>query len=211
MNKQLKKRIYLIIKRILDLVFSSLAILILAPIFLIIYISLKVIYRGDSVLFKQERVGFRGKKFNILKFRTMVPNAESILKKNKEMYALYVENGYKFKTEDDPRITNVGKFLRKSSLDELPQFLNIIKGEMSLVGPRPIIEQELEEYGDNKDLFLSVKPGAMGLWQAKGRSEIDYPKRAEIELEYVKNAGLFFDVLIIIKNIVNIILRKGAF
>lgn len=211
MTKKVQKRIYLVSKRILDLIFSVVSIVILSPIFLVIYIILKVVYKGETVLFKQERVGFNGTKFYIFKFRTMVPNAEQILKKNKQMYDNYVKNGYKFKTEEDPRITNVGKVLRKTSLDELPQFFNIIKGDMSLVGPRPITEPELQEYGDNKSLLLSVKPGAMGLWQAKGRSEIDYPQRAEIELEYVKKASFFYDVLIVIKNIINIILRKGAF
>ena len=141
----------------------------------------------------------------------MVPNAEEILKADKVLYEKYVASGYKLPTKEDPRITKLGSFLRRSSIDELPQFWNMLIGDMSLVGPRPIVAEELKEYGDQKDIFLSVRPGALGLWQASGRSLIEYPERTQIELEYVAHAGFFYDISIVFRNVIAIFKSKGAY
>lgn len=141
----------------------------------------------------------------------MVENADQILKENPELYKKYVDNNYKLPVSEDPRITKLGAWLRKTSIDEIPQFINILKGEMSIIGPRPVVKAELAEYGDQVDKFLSVRPGAMGLWQASGRSNIPYPERAHIELEYVDKASLWFDFKIMIKNIISIFKGVGAY
>ncbi|MCC3238050.1 sugar transferase, partial [Pediococcus acidilactici] len=152
------------------------------------------------------RMGLHGEKFGMYKFRSMVVDADKKLRADKELYKKYVANNYKLEPADDPRITKIGAFLRKTSIDEIPQFINVLKGDMSLVGPRPVIEAELVEYDAEK--LLSVKPGAMGLWQASGRSEIGYPERAEIEMEYIDNASLGFDFKIMFMNLVNIFKGK---
>lgn len=163
------------------------------------------------LFYKQRRIGKNHKPFYIYKFRSMVVNADKKLKEDKELYQLYVENSYKLPPEKDPRITKFGRFLRKSSIDELPQFFNILKGDMSLIGPRPVIEEELSQYGDRVDEFLSVTPGAMGYWQASGRSDIEYPERCEYELYYVKHASLVFDCKVLFKSIISIIKTDGAY
>lgn len=140
----------------------------------------------------------------------MIVDAEKKLKNNPVLYKKYVANNYKLAPDEDPRITKIGKWLRKTSLDEIPQFINILKGDMSLIGPRPVVPIELKEY-DDVDKLLSVKPGAMGLWQAEGRSEIGYPERAKIEMKYVDNIGLLFDLKIMVRNLWNIFKGKGAY
>lgn len=206
-----KRRSYLIAKRYIDIVFALLGLIVLSPIFLIVYILLKVDSPQSPAFFKQQRVGRNGKTFDIYKFRSMVPNAEEILKSNQALYDKYVANGYKLPTKEDPRITKLGAFLRRSTIDELPQFWNMLIGDMSLVGPRPIVAEELKEYGDQVALFLSVRPGALGLWQASGRSLIEYPERTQIELEYVANAGFWYDISIVFRNIIAIFKSKGAY
>ena len=128
-----------------------------------------------------------------------------------ELYKKYVANNYKLEPEEDPRITRLGRWLRKTSIDEIPQFLNILRGEMSIIGPRPVVKAELSEYGDRVDKFLSVKPGAMGLWQSSGRSNIPYPERCDVELEYVDKASLAFDTEIMFKNVISIFKSEGAY
>ncbi len=206
-----KHQSYLIAKRLIDIVFALLGLIVLSPIFLIVYILLKVDQPKSPAFFKQQRVGRYGKTFDIYKFRSMVPNAEGILKSDSALYEKYVANGYKLPTKEDPRITKLGAFLRRSTIDELPQFWNMLIGDMSLVGPRPIVAEELKEYGDQVDLFLSVRPGALGLWQASGRSLIEYPERTQIELEYVANAGFFYDISIVFRNVIAIFKSKGAY
>jgi len=201
---------YLCVKRLFDVVISILALVGLSPIFLIVWM-LNVINRSDRgpLFYRQIRIGLNGKKFGMYKFRSMVVNAEQKLYKNKKLYKKYIDNNYKLKPEEDPRITKLGAFLRKTSVDEIPQFINVLKGDMSLVGPRPVIEAELKEY--DKDKLLSVKPGAMGMWQAVGRSEIGYPERANIEMSYIDNASIFLDMKIMFGNVVNIFKGKGAY
>ncbi|AGP68903.1 sugar transferase [Lacticaseibacillus paracasei] len=163
------------------------------------------------LFFKQIRVGQNGKKFKIYKFRSMVVNAESVLRSNSDLYQKYVENSYKLPSGEDPRITKLGMFIRKTSLDELPQFINILKGEMSMIGPRPVVESELIEYGDRVKQLLAAKPGAMGLWQASGRSNIHYPERADLEIYYVNHRSFHYDLAILLKNITSIFKADGAF
>nr|WP_137619771.1 sugar transferase [Companilactobacillus heilongjiangensis] len=197
-------------KRIFDIVMSLLALMFLSPIFLFVLIMNLICKSNRGPLFyRHVRIGLKGEKFGMYKFRSMIVKAEERLQQDKELYAKYVANNYKLKPEDDPRVTKIGRFLRKSSIDEIPQFINVLKGEMSLVGPRPVIEAELKEYDHEK--LLSVKPGAMGLWQASGRSHIGYPERARIEMRYIDQACMLFDMKIIIGNFVSVFKGKGAY
>ncbi|WCG35995.1 sugar transferase [Companilactobacillus farciminis] len=201
---------YLINKRIFDIVISLVALLLSSPVYLVVWIINKFSKSNRGpLLYKQVRMGQYGRKFGMYKFRSMVVGAEEKLKNNEELYKRYVENNYKLKPNEDPRITRFGRFLRKSSIDEIPQFINILKGDMSLVGPRPVIEEELKEYDSYK--LLSVKPGAMGLWQAVGRSQIGYPERANIEMRYIDKASVLLDLKIIFGNFVNIFKGDGAY
>lgn len=202
--------LYLFDKRAFDIILSLFALIILSPVFLIVWI-LNIINVDDRgpLFYRQIRVGLNGKKFGMYKFRSMIVNAEDKLYKNKELYSKYVANNYKLRPEDDPRITKFGKFLRKSSIDEIPQFINILHGDMSIVGPRPVIEAELKEY--DREKLLSVRPGAMGLWQASGRSKIGYPERANIEMEYIDKACFSLDIKVIFGNIISIFKGKGAY
>jgi exopolysaccharide biosynthesis polyprenyl glycosylphosphotransferase len=197
-------------KRALDLVLSIVGTVILIPIFIVLWASVKISSPGPAV-FKQHRIGKDGKKFYIYKFRSMVMDAEKKLKENPELYRRYVENNYKLDPKDDPRITMLGRFLRKSSLDELPQLINVLKGEMSLVGPRPVVEEELREYDQLIFDFLSVKPGITGYWQVSGRSEAGYPERVDIELYYVYNQSVALDIKILFQTVAAVIKRKGAY
>ncbi|MBD5833682.1 multidrug MFS transporter [Weissella confusa] len=208
MTKQSKS--YLFAKRFLDISTALFALVIFSPIFLVI--SLFYLF-GDNkgpVFYQQRRIGQNHEEFGIYKFRSMVVNAEEKLYADKDLYAKFVENGYKLPTEEDPRITKFGAFIRKTSLDELPQFINILIGNMSIIGPRPVVERELVEYGDRVDEFLSVKPGAMGLWQASGRSDIQYPERADLEISYVEHANLWFDFKILFMTVLAIFKGDGA-
>jgi lipopolysaccharide/colanic/teichoic acid biosynthesis glycosyltransferase len=212
-NRQIKKQSlwYLFWKRLTDIILSILALIVFSPIFLFVRIA---DYVGDNkgpLFYKQTRIGKNGRPFKMYKFRSMVEHADEILHANKKLYQEYVENNYKLEPEDDPRITKLGHWLRKTSIDEIPQFINILKGEMSIVGPRPIVKEELQEYGDRVDKFLSVKPGAMGLWQASGRSNIPYPERCDVELSYVDHASYWYDVKIMFKNVISIFKSTGAY
>ena len=198
---------YRIVKRILSILCSVISIIVLSPLFIIISLVVKISSKG-SVFFIHERIGFQGKKFKLIKFRTMVDNAEDMIASfNPEQKKEWEEN---FKLKDDPRITKIGKFLRKTSLDELPQLINILKGDMSFVGPRPIVEDELSWYGDNKEKLLSVKPGLTGWWAVNGRSDVPYPERCDLELYYVDHFSFGLDLKIIIKTFGAIIKKDGA-
>lgn len=198
-------------KRIIDIVSSFLMLVFLSPLFLFIGLMYMQGEQKGRVLYKQKRIGEKGKPFYIYKFRTMVVNAEEVLRSDQKLYAEFVHNGYKLPADQDPRITKIGRFLRETSLDELPQLINVLKGEMSLVGPRPIIAEELEEYAENKPLFLSVKPGMTGLWQVSGRSDLSYPKRMELELDYIRNQRLGTDILILLKTAGAVLRKQGAY
>ena len=198
---------YISVKRIIDVIISVIGLIVLSPIFLILAIIIKLDSKGP-VFFAHTRYGKDGKKFKMYKFRTMYENAQDMINDfTPEQMKEWKEN---FKLQDDPRITKVGKFLRKTSLDELPQIVNIIKGDLSIIGPRPVIEEELEKYGDNKEKFLSVTPGLTGYWQANGRSSTTYEQRMEMELYYIDNISPKLDVKIFFKTIESVIKKEGA-
>ena len=202
-----KARRYIKVKRILDCILATIALIILSPIYLIIARAVKI----DSkvpIFFGHTRIGKNGKIIKIYKYRTMVTNAEELIKQfTPEQMKEYKEN---FKLENDPRITKVGKFLRKTSLDELPQLLNIIQGDLALIGPRPVVKKELEKYGENAGKFLSVTPGLTGNWAASGRSNTTYEERMKMELWYVDNISFITDVKIFFKTIIAVIKKEGA-
>jgi len=184
------------VKRIFDILLSFLLLVLLSPIFLFIALCIKLESKGE-VFFKQERIGFKEKKFKIIKFRSMIKDAQ------------YKGAGTLFEGENDPRITKVGKFLRKTSLDELPQIINILKGEMSFIGPRPALEETHNTFEQNEKLRVLMKPGISGLAQVNGRNELSWPKRVKYDLEYVNNFNLWLDIKILFQTIYVILTRKG--
>lgn len=198
---------YLIAKRIFDIIASSLGLLVLFPVFLVIIVAIRIDSKGPAI-FRHYRVGKNGKPLGLYKFRSMYDNAEDMIQdftpeQKKEWEA-------NFKLEHDPRITKVGNFLRKSSLDELPQLLNIFKGELSVVGPRPVTQIEVEKYGENREKFLSVTPGLTGYWQAYARSDVDYDTRMKMELYYVDHANFWWDIKIIFATVSAVLKGRGA-
>ena len=198
---------YRYIKRFMDVILATIALVVLSPIFLIIAIAIKIESNGP-VFFKHTRIGKNGKIIKLYKFRSMVINAEELIKSfTPEQMKEYKEN---YKLTNDPRITKIGKFLRKTSLDELPQLLNIIKGDLSIIGPRPVVTDELEKYGANTEKFLSVTPGLTGYWAANGRSCTTYKQRMQMELYYIDNLSLKMDVKVFFKTIEAVIKREGA-
>lgn len=207
-NKRIQsKPVYDFIKRIIDIVCSLLGIILLSPFFIIISIIIKTTSKGP-VFFVHKRVGKNGKEIGIYKFRSMVVNAEQLLDTlTEEQKEEFRQN---FKLENDPRITKVGNILRKTSLDELPQLFNILKGDISIIGPRPVVEAEIKFYGNYKDLLLSVKPGLTGFWAANGRSDTSYKRRRAMEIYYVKNRSLLFDFKIFFKTFVSVFKGEGA-
>ena len=202
-----QKPVYDFLKRIFDIICSSAALIILSPVFLILAAAIKTTDKGP-VFFAHRRVGKDGKPLNIYKFRSMVTNAEDLIKQfTPEQKAEYERN---FKLENDPRVTKVGKFMRRTSLDELPQLFNILKGDISIVGPRPVTEVETEIYGNYRDMLLSVKPGLTGFWAANGRSCTTYTRRRAMEIYYIKNRSVCFDLKIILKTITSVFKGEGA-
>jgi len=207
----LKKYFYFFVKRIFDIFCSLVGIIALIP--LSILVKIFYICTGDfhSILFKQERLGKNGKIIRIFKFRTMVVNAEEILqdwlKNNPEKKKEYLKDR---KIDKDPRITKIGNILRKTSLDEFPQFINIFIGDMSLIGPRPVVPDEAENYGKQKEKFLSMRPGLTGYWASNGRSNISYKERIKMELYYVDHCGFLLDLQIIINTFFAVIKKDGA-
>jgi len=197
-------------KRVFDIVVSSLAILMLSP--LLFYIVSKVKKDGGPAIYGHERIGQGGKSFKCLKFRSMVTNSkevlENLLATDPEARAEWDET---FKLKNDPRVTRIGAFLRKTSLDELPQLFNVLRGDMSLVGPRPIITAELERYSDEVDYYLLSKPGMTGLWQVSGRSDVDYKTRVYLDAWYVKNWSMWNDITILFITINVVLNRDGAY
>lgn len=207
-----KKVLYKITKRAIDIIGAIIGIILLIPTIILVYIARKILKEDQGPLFyEQLRYGKNGKIFRLYKFRSMCINADKKLKE-------YLDNNEDAKNEfekthklqKDPRITKLGNFLRKTSLDELPQMINILKGEMSFVGPRPVISEEVEEYGVNKDKFLSVTPGLTGYWQVNGRSNTTYEERMLMELYYVENCSLWLDTKIFFKTFITVFKKEGA-
>lgn len=209
---------YGIIKRTIDIIFTSFLLFVFAPIIIIVALAIKLDSPGPILADTPERVGKGGKRFKMYKFRSMIQNAHKMLRedpKYAQLYHAYKKGSYKLK--DDPRITTVGRFIRKHSLDEVPQFFNVLKGEMSIVGPRAYYPDELEEqqkkYPHTRKsvkIVLSVKPGITGLWQVSGRSDINFDKRIELDAQYVKRRSILYDIGIIIKSPWVMISGKGA-
>lgn len=200
--------VYKYLKRAIDFLLSLIGLIVLSPLFLLIAILIKKESNGP-VFFKHKRIGKNGKEIYLYKFRSMVPNAEELIKDfTPKQMKEFKEN---FKLENDPRVTRIGKFLRKTSLDELPQLINILKGELSIIGPRPVVKEELEKYGNNKKKFLSVTPGLTGYWAANGRSDITYQQRMTMELYYVDNRSFKLDLKIFIKTIISVLRKEGAY
>lgn len=204
---KISKKVYIKIKRVIDVILASVALILLSPLFVIIAIAIKIDSKGP-VFFAHKRIGKNGKIIKLYKFRSMVINAEELIKSfTPEQMREYKEN---YKLTNDPRITKVGKFLRKTSLDELPQLINIINGDLSIIGPRPVVADELEKYGVNKDKFLSVTPGLTGYWAANGRSNTTYEQRMKMELYYIDNLSLKMDIKVFFKTILSVVKKEGS-
>lgn len=203
---------YICIKRIFDIIGALLGFIILIPVTAGIYLARKILKEDEGPIFyEQLRYGKNGKQFRLFKFRSMCINADEklkeYLKNNPEAKKEYEENQ---KLQDDPRITKVGKILRKTSLDELPQVINILLSQMSIIGCRPIVSGEIERYGIYKNKFLSVKPGLTGYWQVNGRSNTTYEDRIKMELYYADNKSLWLDTKIFLKTIICVLKKEGA-
>ncbi|MEG2353335.1 MAG: sugar transferase [Clostridium sp.] len=201
-----KSAMYIILKRIIDCIFSVLGLIILSPVFFIISIIIKIDSKGP-VLFKQIRVGKNGAEFGMYKFRSMVIDAESQLEKLRNKNEM---SGPMFKMKEDPRITKVGKFIRKTSIDELPQLLNVIKGEMSLVGPRPSLPKEVSQFDERYMKRLIVKPGLTCYWQVSGRNNIEFEEWMELDLKYIRERSTWIDMKLIFKTVLVMFKSDGA-
>jgi exopolysaccharide production protein ExoY len=198
------------LKRVLDVVGVAVLAVVFSP--LIIAIVTLMSRENGPVIFRHRRVGRDGRSFECLKFRTMVPNADQVLRhmleRQPELKAEWIRN---HKLRNDPRVTRIGSFLRRTSLDELPQLWNVLRGEMSLVGPRPVIREELLRYGRNAPSYLAVKPGITGLWQVTGRNDIDYRRRVAIDVYYVRKQNLLLDLYILLKTTRVVLAGDGAY
>lgn len=203
-----KKYVFFFCKRVIDLVGSVLGLILLFPFFVVLAILMKIEDFKAPIFFSQTRIGLNGKKFKMYKIRSMVVNAEELLEELLEQNEV---EGAMFKMKDDPRITKVGKFIRKTSIDELPQLWNVVKGEMSLVGPRPPLEREVEEYTEYDMQRLLIKPGCTGLWQVSGRNELGFSEMVELDLKYIRNLSLWNDLVIGIKTILVMIRPNSAY
>ncbi len=211
--------LYFILKRVFDITLSLFGIIYLLPGFVICAILIKFGSPGPIFADAQERAGKDGKVFRMYKFRSMILNAHEILKtdpKYKQLYHKYKKGSFKIRTDEDPRITRVGRFIRKTSIDELPQLLNVLKGEMSLVGPRAFHSEEFSEQKERfpktktlTELAIKIKPGITGPWQVSGRSGINFPQRIKLDAQYSKNRSLFYDFKILIKTVPAVLSGEG--
>ncbi len=196
-------------KRLFDVVVAFLLLVLLAPLMLAAVLAVKLTSPGP-VFFRQSRVGRGGRDFQILKFRTMLVDAEQRLLEDGELYGRYLEGSHKLPCRLDPRVTRVGRFFRVWSIDEVPQLFNVLAGDMSLVGPRPVRRTELSHYGGHLDAYLKVKPGLTGLWQVSGRNRIRFPVRAELDALYHAACGPLTDLQILLKTPLAVLLRLGS-
>lgn len=201
------KHTYETLKRIADVLIAAISIVVFSPIMLIVMLIIRLDSKGP-VIFGHTRIGKNGEKIKVYKFRTMYENSKELFEQfTPEQKKEYEEN---FKLDNDPRVTKVGRFLRKTSLDELPQLLNILKGNMSIVGPRPIVDAEKEKYGIYFDKLISVTPGLTGYWQANGRSDTTYEERVQMDMYYIDNRSILMDIKIILKTFISVIKKEGA-
>ena len=199
---------YVVAKRTIDIIGSLAGMIVLFPLFLLIAICIKLESLKDPVIFSQIRVGKNGKCFKIYKFRSMVADAEDRLT---ELLHKNEVKGAMFKIKEDPRITKVGKFIRRTSIDELPQLINILLGHMSFVGPRPPLPREVEKYTEYEKQRLLIIPGCTGLWQISGRSNLDFEQMLELDLKYISTRTIWLDMKIIVKTIFVLFNTKGAY
>ncbi|WP_173108320.1 sugar transferase [Bacillus sp. KH172YL63] len=203
-----ESKIYKLSKRTIDIIGASLGIILLLMLFIIIGVLIKLDDPKGAILFKQKRVGKNQKEFNMYKFRSMVTDAEfklaDLIQKNEV-------SGAMFKMKEDPRVTKIGKFIRKTSIDELPQLINVLRGEMSLVGPRPPLPREVKEYSKHDMQRLLVTPGCTGLWQVSGRSNIGFKEMVRLDIKYIKNRSLSLDLKIIMKTIWVLLKTEGSY
>ncbi len=210
-SKSKRYYLYLIIKRIIDICFGIAGVIIMIPICIILFIIYKIKKIDCNLFFTQERIGKHGKLFKMYKFQSMVNNADDILleilKNDKKAAAEYKK--YK-KFKNDPRITGIGSFLRKTSLDEVPQFINILKGDMSMVGPRPYLNREKKDMKKSYETIIKLKPGLTGLWQTSGRSEVTFSERMKLDHKYYENHNFKEDIVIIFKTIEKVFKNDGA-
>ncbi|WP_020619926.1 sugar transferase [Paenibacillus daejeonensis] len=199
---------YLIAKRIIDMLGAAFGLLVLSPLLLLIALAIKLEDRKGPVLFSQIRIGKNGKPFRMYKFRSMVCDAESRLA---SLLASNEIEGAMFKMKDDPRVTRIGRFIRRTSLDEIPQFLNVLKGDMSLVGPRPPLPREVEQYTYYEKQRLLVTPGCTGLWQISGRNQLSFQEMVELDLRYIRQRSIRFDLTVIVKTAGMLLGSKDAY
>lgn len=204
------RRCAIYVKRLMDIFVALVALFLFSPLMILIFIAMKVSDPGPTI-FRHVRVGKEGKRFECLKFRTMVVNADRALKehlqKDERARREWDESQ---KLTNDPRITNVGYFLRKTSLDELPQLINVLKGDMSIVGPRPIVDAEMCRYGDNIKYYLAARPGITGLWQVSGRSNCSYAERVAIDTKYVRSWTIGMDISIMFRTVPAVLSQSGS-
>lgn len=203
---------YRFAKRAMDIIAGVIGVITLIPLTIIIYIA-NLISKDKGPIFytEEKRIGKDGKLFTMYKYRSMVINADEKLKKYlAENEAARKEYKKYKKLKKDPRITKVGEFIRKTSIDEFPQFINVLKGDMSLVGPRPYLHREKDDMGDNYDIIVSVKPGLTGYWQVNGRSDKDFNERTDMDVAYVKDRNLWLDIKFLIKTALKIFVKEGA-
>ena len=200
------RSIYLLSKRALDVSVAFVMLVMALPLLLLLAVLVKVTSKGP-VFFAHRRLGHNGEEFDCLKFRTMIADAEERLKRDPNLRQQFEE---KFKLEDDPRITPLGKFLRRTSLDELPQLFHVLTGEMSLVGPRPIVQNELSKYSIYANKLLSVKPGLSGLWQVCGRSDTTYPQRVMMDMHYIDHRSFTLDLQLLLLTATAVVKKTGA-
>ncbi|MEY8346736.1 sugar transferase [Bacillus cereus] len=204
---QERKR-YIMGKRCIDIIGALVGIVVLFPIFVLVGMCIKLTDPKHPVFFKQERVGKNEKVFYMYKFRTMVHDAE---RKLQELLPYNEVSGAMFKMKNDPRVTKIGKFLRKTSIDELPQLWNVLKGEMSLVGPRPPLVREIVKYTEYEKQRLLITPGCTGVWQVSGRSQLSFEEMVELDLMYIQNRTILYDLKIIVKTIRYLLKNNGAY
>ncbi len=206
-----KKILYYGVKRLFDVFISLIACIFLIPIMGIVKVINLLSKDTASIFYKQKRIGKDGEIFYIYKFRSMVPNADKLLEQTLKMDKIAeMEWKDKQKLTNDPRITKAGKILRKTSLDEFPQFINVLKGDMSMIGPRPLVDGELDAHDGNHNLYESVKPGITGWWACNGRSATSYKERLDLEYFYVNNCGVLLDIKCIFKTITEVLFERGA-
>ncbi len=205
-DEDLHKPMYECVKRILDVFFAFVALIVLSPLFLVTAIAVKT--DGGSVFYAQTRQGKNNKPFKMYKFRSMCPGADKI---KSELMHLNEMDGPVFKIKDDPRITKVGKFIRKYSIDELPQLINILKGDMSIVGPRPPLPEEVEQYSEYQMQRLLIKPGLTCFWQAYGRSQLSFEDWMDMDMKYIQRRSLRLDAWLIIKTVFAVLFTRGAY